>query len=117
MVGRFVEQQNIGTAEQNSGQLDPSTLATGQGAQGGLQDACWKAHRRGDADPMTGRVFAVKVYEAAPGIGKVRSRRTMAAIGLDDDIRLVDVPAEARAEIGRRFATPASEGQGYPSGP
>lgn len=76
-----------------------------------------EAHRRGDADPMTGRVFAVKVYEAAPGIGKVRSRRTMAAIGLDDDIRLVDVPAEARAEIGRRFATPASEGQGYPSGP
>lgn len=76
-----------------------------------------EAHRRGDADPMTGRVFAVKVYEAAPGIGKVRSRRTMAAIGLDDDIRLVDVPAEARAEIGRRFATPANEGQGYPSGP
>ena len=29
------------------------------------------AHARADADPHTGRVFAVKVYEAVPGIGKV----------------------------------------------
>ena len=68
-----------------------------------------EAHRRADAEPLTGRVFAVKVYEAVPGIGKVRSRRTMAALGLDDDVSLASVPPDLRAEIARRFAAPAGE--------
>jgi len=62
-----------------------------------------EAHAQGDADSNTGRVFAVKVYEAVPGIGKVKARRTMAAIGLDDDVSLGGVPADKRVEISSRF--------------
>lgn len=61
------------------------------------------AHARADADPHTGRVFAVKVYEAVPGIGKVKARRTMADIGLDDDVTLAGVPVDKRVEITARF--------------
>lgn len=61
------------------------------------------AHEQADADANTGRVFAVKVYEAVPGIGKVKARRTMAAIGLADDVTLGGVPAEKRVEISALF--------------
>lgn len=71
-----------------------------------------EAHRRADEDPLVARVFAVKVYEACPGIGKVRARRTMASLGLDDDVTLGSVAPGPRAEIVRRFAGPACEGQG-----
>lgn len=62
------------------------------------------AHARADADPLTGAVFAVKVYEAVPGIGKVKARRTMEALGLDEDTTLADVPVTARAGLLERFA-------------
>ena len=65
-----------------------------------------EAHRRADADPLAGRVFAVKVYEAVPGIGKVRARRTMAAVGLDEAASLADVAPAQRLEIAERFAAP-----------
>lgn len=67
-----------------------------------------QAYLNADADPLVGRVFAVKVFEAVPEIGKVRSRRTMADVGLADDVTLAEVPAEARAEIIARFAEPGS---------
>lgn len=58
------------------------------------------AFERADADPLTGRCFAVKVFEAVPGIGKVRARRTMEAVGLDEGVWLAQVgPAERAAVI------------------
>ncbi len=61
------------------------------------------AHQRADDDPHAGKVFAVKVYEALPGIGKVKARRTMADIGLADAVTLAQVPANKRLEITGRF--------------
>lgn len=57
------------------------------------------AFTAGDADPLMGRCFAVKIFEAVPGIGKVRARHTMRDIGLAEDIWLGDVPAAKRVEI------------------
>lgn len=62
-----------------------------------------EAFEIGDNHALVGRVFAVKVFEAVPDIGKVRSRRTMAAIGLADDITLAAVPPEARSKIADEF--------------
>jgi len=62
------------------------------------------AHDRADADPLTGAVFAVKVYEAVPGIGKVKARRTLEAVGLDEDVTLGEVSVAVRVLIGDRFA-------------
>ena len=59
-----------------------------------------------DADPLVGRCFADKVFEAVPGIGKVRARRTMADLGLAEDIWLHQVPADKRAAITAAFAGP-----------
>jgi len=52
-----------------------------------------------DEDSLIGRCFAVKVFEAVPGIGKVRARRTMEALGVAEDIWLGDVDQKARAAI------------------
>ena len=62
-----------------------------------------------DADPLTGRCFGVKVFEAVPGIGKVRARRTMEALGLAEDIWLDQVPADSRAAVIAAFAAPAPD--------
>lgn len=59
-----------------------------------------------DTTPLAGRCFAVKVFEAVPGIGKVRARRTMEDIGLDEGIWLEQVPAPARAAVIAAFAEP-----------
>ncbi|HAY68621.1 MAG: hypothetical protein KC481_19455 [Acidimicrobiaceae bacterium] len=59
-----------------------------------------------DADPLVGRCFAVKVFEAVPEIGKVRARRTMADLGIPEDIWLHQVPADKRAAIIAAFAGP-----------
>lgn len=56
-----------------------------------------------DSDALTGRVFAVKVFEVVPEIGKVRARRTMASIGLADDVTLAEVPTPARTRIADEF--------------
>ena len=61
-----------------------------------------------DATPLAGRCFAVKVLEAVPGIGKVRARRTMQELGLDEGIWLAQVPAEARTAVVAAFAEPSS---------
>lgn len=62
------------------------------------------AFDRADGDTLTGRCFAVKVFEVVPGIGKVRARRTMESIGLAEDVWLRDVPEKQRAEIVVAFA-------------
>ena len=43
VVGGLVQQQGLGVAEQDPGQLDPAPLATGQRAQPLMQDAVRQA--------------------------------------------------------------------------
>jgi len=62
------------------------------------------AFARADRDPLAGRVFAVKVLEAVPGIGKVRARRTMARLGLDEAITMAEVPAASQFDIAVAFS-------------
>lgn len=62
------------------------------------------AHAQADEPGHTGKVFAVKVYEALPGIGKVKARRELEALGLDEGVALGDVSAEDRRLIIERFA-------------
>ena len=57
------------------------------------------AFAQAESDPLTGRCFAVKVFEAVPEIGKVRARRTMADLGLDEAIWLDQVPTDKRGAI------------------
>jgi len=57
------------------------------------------AFAAGDADPLTGRCFAVKVIEVVPDIGKVRARRTMEEIGMAEGVWLADVTTEHRRQI------------------
>lgn len=54
------------------------------------------AFERADADPLTARCFAVKVFEALPGIGKVRARRTMDDLGIDEDVWLGRLSSDQR---------------------
>jgi len=61
-----------------------------------------------DEHPLIGRCFAVKVFEAVPDIGKVRARRTMEEVGLDEGIWLRDVPQPERSAVIAAFATPAA---------
>jgi hypothetical protein len=62
-----------------------------------------------DADPLIGRCFAVKVFEAVPDIGKVRARRTMDNVGLAEDIWFGAVPLAQRAEMLTALAEPTSD--------
>ena len=48
MVGGLIQQEDICTTEQNPRQLHTSTLATGQGSEGRIQNAGGKANRCGD---------------------------------------------------------------------
>lgn len=57
-----------------------------------------------DTNELTGRCFAVKVFEAVPGIGKVRARRTMQEFGIDEGLWIRDVPFEARSKVLEAFA-------------
>ncbi len=57
------------------------------------------AHELGASDVHIGRVFAVKVYEAIPGVGKVKSRRALAAAGVAEGAFLVDVTTSQRQQI------------------
>lgn len=66
------------------------------------------AFERAEADSLTARCFAVKVFEAVPGIGKVRARRTMEDLGLDEGIWLGDVPSSTRAAVMAAFDAPES---------
>ena len=65
-----------------------------------------QAFSRADAEPLVGRIFAVKVFEVIPGVGKVRARRTMASVGLADDVALRDVGAGERAQLAAAFSEP-----------
>lgn len=57
------------------------------------------AFAKGDEDELTGRCFAVKVIEVVPEIGKVRARRTMADLDIEEDVWLRDVTADQRSAI------------------
>ncbi len=59
-----------------------------------------------DTNPLVGRCFAVKVFEAVPGIGKVRARRTMQAFDLEEGIWLGQVPLETRVAVIDAFVQP-----------
>jgi hypothetical protein len=59
-----------------------------------------------DTNPLVGRCFAVKVLEAVPGIGKVRARRTMQALDLEEGVWLDQVPPETRVAVIEAFAQP-----------
>ena len=48
MVGRLVEEQRRRAGEEDAGQLDPSPLAAGEGAERLVEDPVVKAERRGD---------------------------------------------------------------------
>ena len=61
-----------------------------------------------DTNPLVGRCFAVKVLEAVPGIGKVRARRTMQALDLEEGIWLHQVRPETRVAVIEAFAKPVS---------
>jgi hypothetical protein len=61
-----------------------------------------------DTNPLVGRCFAVKVLEALPGIGKVRARRTMRALDLDEGIWLDQVRPETRVAVIEAFTQPVS---------
>lgn len=66
-----------------------------------------EAFARGASDNDTGLIFAVKVLEVVPGIGKVRSRRTLTAVGLADDVLLGEVPKDAQSALIEAFEAPA----------
>ena len=53
-----------------------------------------------------GKPFLTGIWgkQAVPGIGKVKARRTMEEVGLDEDVTLGAVPADQRAAIAERFA-------------
>ena len=52
-----------------------------------------------DAEPMIGRVFALKVFEAVPGVGKVQARRKMALLGIDGEATLSSLTTDVRLQI------------------
>lgn len=60
----------------------------------------------GDAmDALASRfVYVVKIAEAAPGVGKVRARRALDAVGLGERDRVGDLSAEVRVALLRELA-------------
>lgn len=58
-----------------------------------------EAFAAADIDPFVGRIFAQKVCEAAPGIGKVRTRRTMAGLDIADDTTMAGLADPPRTEL------------------
>ena len=58
-----------------------------------------EAFARADADPLVGRVFAVKVIEVVPGVGKVAARRTLAALDVPDGAALAELAPDRRQRI------------------
>jgi hypothetical protein len=52
-------------------------------------------------DPRAGTVKVVVLIQAAPGIGKVRARRAMAALGVPESARLGELDLPIRKELAR----------------
>ena len=52
-----------------------------------------------DADPLVGGIKAVVMLQSLPGIGKVRSRRTMEALGVAASSRLSEVAGPERRAL------------------
>ncbi len=58
-----------------------------------------------DPDALASRfVYAVKVAEAAPGVGKVRARRALGAVGLGERDRVGDLAPDVRGALLRELA-------------
>lgn len=68
-----------------------------------------QALAQADANPLQARCFAVKVFEAVPGVGKVRARRTMEQVGIDEDLWLSEVSAEQRLAMISAYADEAND--------
>jgi hypothetical protein len=49
-------------------------------------------------------VYVVKVVEAVPGVGKVRARRALDAVGLGERDRVGDLSVDVRAALLRELA-------------
>lgn len=59
----------------------------------------------GSVDALASRyVYVVKIVEAAPGVGKVRARRALEAVGLGERDRVGDLSTEVRAALVRELA-------------
>lgn len=46
-----------------------------------------------------GQTYLVKVLDVVPGLGKVAGRRLMAELGLDQFVRISDLPADRRTAL------------------
>lgn len=49
-------------------------------------------------------VYVVKIVEAVPGVGKVRARRALEAVGLGERDRVGDLTVDVRAALLRELA-------------
>ena len=59
-----------------------------------------------DSDPLIGRVFALKVFEAIPGVGKVKARRAMEAAGVAETASLAGLKPDQRTAMVEALAHP-----------
>lgn len=59
-----------------------------------------------DGDPLIGRVFALKVFEAIPGVGKVKARRAMEAAGVAETTSLAELTPDQRTAMVEALAHP-----------
>ena len=58
-----------------------------------------------DRDELAGRTFTIKVLEVLPGIGKVKSRRALAELGIDAEAPIASLSAPDRDRILDAFAS------------
>ena len=54
---------------------------------------------KADSDETVGKMKVVSVLESLPGLGKVKARRLMEAVGISDSRRLQGLGAKQRAEL------------------
>jgi hypothetical protein len=51
-----------------------------------------------DTDDRT-QTYVVKLLDVTPGVGKVAGRRMLAALGIDESVRVIDLSVEDRARV------------------
>ena len=70
----------------------------------GLPEALHPAADESVAALASRFVYVVKIVEAVPGVGKVRARRALEAVGLGERDRVGDLATEVRDELLRELA-------------
>lgn len=70
----------------------------------GLREALHPAADESVAALASRFVYVVKIVEAVPGVGKVRARRALEAVGLGERDRVGDLTAGVRDELLRELA-------------